>query len=231
MKNRKIVFLRHGESQWNLENRFTGWTDVNLTRKGRSEAKLSGEKLRNGGFSFNLVYTSVLKRARETMKICLSNMGLSDITIVNDWRLNERHYGALQGLNKAETAQKYGKEQVLIWRRSYTTSPPKLDIHDSRHPRFEKKYNNLKLKQLPTSESLKDTTNRVLPLWNKVISPKINFGKLILIVAHGNSIRALIKHIDKISDEKIIDINIPTGIPLIYEFDNELNAIKNYYLQ
>ena len=231
MKNRKIVFLRHGESQWNLENRFTGWTDVNLTRKGRSEAKLSGEKLRNGGFSFNLVYTSVLKRARETMKICLSNMGLSDITIVNDWRLNERHYGALQGLNKAETAQKYGKEQVLIWRRSYTTSPPKLDIHDSRHPRFEKKYNNLKLKQLPTSESLKDTTNRVLPLWNKVISPKINFGKLILIVAHGNSIRALIKHIDKISDEKIIDINIPTGIPLIYEFDNELNAIKNYYLE
>ena len=231
MKNRKIVFLRHGESQWNLENRFTGWTDVNLTRKGRSEAKLSGEKLKNGGFSFNLVYTSVLKRARETMKICLRNMGLSDITIVNDWRLNERHYGALQGLNKADTIQKYGKKQVLIWRRSYATSPPKLDIHDSRHPRFEKKYNNLKPQQLPTSEALKDTTNRVLPLWNKIISPNIDSGNLILIVAHGNSIRALIKHIDKISDEKIIDINIPTGIPLIYEFDNELNAIKNYYLQ
>ena len=231
MKNRKIVFLRHGESQWNLENRFTGWTDVNLTRKGRSEAKLSGEKLKNGGFSFNLVYTSVLKRARETMKICLRNMGLSDITIVNDWRLNERHYGALQGLNKADTTQKYGKKQVLIWRRSYAISPPKLDIHDSRHPRFEKKYNNLKPQQLPTSESLKDTTNRVLPLWNKVISPNIDSGNLILIVAHGNSIRALIKHIDKISDERIIDINIPTGIPLIYEFDNELNAIKNYYLQ
>ena len=231
MKNRKIVFLRHGESQWNLEDRFTGWTDVNLTRNGRTEAKLSGEKLKNRGFSFNLVYTSVLKRARETMKICLRNMGLSDITIVNDWRLNERHYGALQGLNKADTIQKYGKKQVLIWRRSYATSPPKLDIHDSRHPRFEKKYNNLKPQQLPTSESLKDTTNRVLPLWNKIISPNIDSGNLILIVAHGNSIRALIKHIDKISDEKIIDINIPTGIPLIYEFDNELNAIKNYYLQ
>tara|TARA_B100001750_G_C15512190_1_gene604443 strand:- start:1858 stop:2553 length:696 start_codon:yes stop_codon:yes gene_type:complete len=231
MKNRKIVFLRHGESQWNLENRFTGWTDVNLTMKGRSQAKLSGEKLKKGGFSFNLVYTSVLKRARETMKICLRNMGLSDITIVNDWRLNERHYGALQGLSKADTTQKYGKKQVLIWRRSYATSPPKLDIHDSRHPRFEKKYNNLKPHQLPTSESLKDTTNRVLPLWNKIISPNIDSGNLILIVAHGNSIRALIKHIDKISDEKIIDINIPTGIPLIYEFDNELNAIKNYYLQ
>tara|TARA_B100000029_G_scaffold180077_1_gene177676 strand:- start:10 stop:705 length:696 start_codon:yes stop_codon:yes gene_type:complete len=230
MKNRKIVFLRHGESQWNLENRFTGWTDVNLTSKGQSEARLSGEKLKNEGFSFNLVYTSVLKRAEETMKICLTNMQLSDITIIKDWRLNERHYGALQGFNKAKTAQKYGKKQVLTWRRSYNTSPPKLDFDDSRHPRFEKKYNNLEPHQLPISESLKDTTNRVLPLWDEMIAPNIHSGKNILIVAHGNSIRALIKHIDKISDEKIIEVNVPTGIPLVYEFDNELNTIKNYYL-
>ena len=230
MKNRKIVFLRHGESQWNLENRFTGWTDVNLTSKGQSEARLSGEKLKNEGFSFNLVYTSVLKRAEETMKICLTNMQLSDITIIKDWRLNERHYGTLQGLNKAKTAQKYGKKQVLTWRRSYNTSPPKLDFDDSRHPRFEKKYNNLEPHQLPISESLKDTTNRVLPLWDEMIAPNIHSGENILIVAHGNSIRALIKHIDKISDEKIIEVNVPTGIPLVYEFDNELNTIKNYYL-
>ena len=230
MKNRKIVFLRHGESQWNLENRFTGWTDVDLTRKGQSEARLSGKKLKNEGFSFNLVYTSVLKRAEETMKICLTNMQLSDITIIKDWRLNERHYGALQGLNKAKTAQKYGKKQVLTWRRSYNTSPPKLDFDDSRHPRFEKKYNNLEPHQLPISESLKDTTNRVLPLWDEMIAPNIHSGENILIVAHGNSIRALIKHIDKISDEKIIEVNVPTGIPLVYEFDNELNTIKNYYL-
>ena len=230
MKNRKIVFLRHGESQWNLENRFTGWTDVDLTRKGQSEARLSGKKLKNEGFSFNLVYTSVLKRAEETMKICLTNMQLSDITIIKDWRLNERHYGALQGLNKEKTAQKYGGKQVLTWRRSYNTSPPKLDFDDSRHPRFEKKYNNLEPHQLPISESLKDTTNRVLPLWDEMIAPNIHSGKNILIVAHGNSIRALIKHIDKISDEKIIEVNVPTGIPLVYEFDNELNTIKNYYL-
>ena len=164
------------------------------------------------------------------MKICLTNMQLSDITIIKDWRLNERHYGALQGFNKAKTAQKYGKKQVLTWRRSYNTSPPKLDFDDSRHPRFEKKYNNLEPHQLPISESLKDTTNRVLPLWDEMIAPNIHSGKNILIVAHGNSIRALIKHIDKISDEKIIEVNVPTGIPLVYEFDNELNTIKNYYL-
>ena len=230
MKKHTLVLLRHGESQWNLENRFTGWTDVDLTDKGIREAKSSGKILKEGGFNFNLVYTSVLKRVIQTMDICLSKMGLSDIPIKYNWRLNERHYGALQGLNKAETAQKYGDEQVLIWRRSYSTQPPPLELDDERHPRFDDRYSNLTKNELPASECLKDTVERFLPYWHDTIAPSIQSGKKVLIVAHGNSLRALVKYLDKISDEEIVGLNIPTGVPLVYELDDELNPIKHYYL-
>lgn len=230
MKKHILVLLRHGESQWNLENRFTGWTDVDLTDKGIREAKSSGKILKEGGFNFNLVYTSVLKRVIQTMDICLSKMGLSDISIKYNWRLNERHYGALQGLNKAETAQKYGDEQVLIWRRSYSTQPPPLELDDERHPRFDDRYSNLTENELPASECLKDTVERFLPYWHDTIAPSIQSGKKVLIVAHGNSLRALVKYLDKISDEEIVGLNIPTGIPLVYELDNKLNPTKHYYL-
>ncbi len=222
--------MRHGESQWNLENRFTGWTDVDLTKKGELEAKLSGQLLKKEQFEFDIVYTSVLKRANRTMEICLKEMNIDKIPITYDWRLNERHYGALQGLNKAETAQKYGEKQVLIWRRSYDIAPPKLNIKDKKHPSYDLKYQKLKKNELPEGESLKDTLIRVMPLWKNDIIPRISSLQKILIVAHGNSLRAIVKILDCISKEKIIETNIPTGIPLVYEFNEKLNPIKNYYL-
>ena len=226
----KLVLLRHGESKWNLENKFTGWTDVDLTEKGEAEAKNAGELINNENINIDLVFTSVLKRAINTMNICLSNMGYNNPEIIQDWRLNERHYGSLQGLNKSETAKKYGDDQVLIWRRSYDIKPPELDQDDNRHPRFDKKYKNLDSHSLPSSECLKDTVERFLPYWEETISPYVKNGKKVMIVAHGNSLRALVKHLDKISDDKILGLNIPTGIPLIYELDESLNPIKNYYL-
>ena len=225
-----MILLRHGESQWNLENRFTGWTDVDLSKNGVKEAISSGEILKDSSFDFDLVYSSLLIRANHTIDICLKEMGISDIPIKYNWRLNERHYGTLQGLNKYETAQKYGEEQVLIWRRSYNTPPPPLDINDERHPRFDKRYNDLTANQLPASESLKDTEDRFLPYWHETIFPTIQSGKKVLIVAHGNSLRALVKHLDDISEEEIIGLNIPTGVPLVYELDDQLIPIKHYYL-
>ncbi len=227
---KKLVLLRHGQSQWNLENRFTGWKDVDLTEKGESEARESGKLLKKNGFTFDIVHTSVLKRAIRTMEICLSVMGLEKIPIQFNWRLNERHYGALQGLNKAETAAKYGDEQVHVWRRSYTTPPPKLDLNDERHPRFDERYSNLAPDDLPASECLKDTVDRFLPYWHNIIKPDIDSGKRVLIVAHGNSLRALVKYLDQTSDQEIVNLNIPTGVPLVYELDRKLNPIRNYYL-
>jgi len=226
----KLVLLRHGESQWNFKNRFTGWTDVDLTNNGVVEARFSGQLLKDKNYSFNLVYTSVLKRAIKTMELCLAEMNLDDIPIKYNWRLNERHYGALQGLNKAETAKKYGDEQVLVWRRSYDIPPPPLNLDDKRHPRFEEKYSDLDTSKLPASECLEDTVNRFLPFWHKIIAPSIQSGKKVLIVAHGNSLRALVKYLDQISDKEIVGLNIPTGIPLVYDLDNELNPMKHYYL-
>ena len=227
---KKLTLLRHGESIWNLENRFTGWTDVDLSNKGFEEARSAGKILSKEKFEFDLVYTSVLKRAIQTTKICLENMTLSNIPIIYDWHLNERHYGNLQGLNKKETASKFGPDQVQKWRRSYDISPPPLKFNDKRHPRFDKLYKNVNNSKLPSSESLKDTEDRFLPFWHKKISPSIQNGKNVLIVAHGNSLRALIKYIDKISNKKIMSVNIPTGIPLIYELDDKLKPIKNYYI-
>lgn len=226
----KLVLLRHGESKWNLENKFTGWTDVDLTEKGKAEAKNAGELINNENINIDLVFTSVLKRAINTMNICLSNMDHNNPKIFQDWRLNERHYGSLQGLNKSETAEKYGDDQVLIWRRSYDIKPPELDQDDDRHPRFDKKYENLDPNSLPSSECLKDTVERFLPYWEETISPNVKNGKKVMIVAHGNSLRALVKHLDKISDDKILGLNIPTGTPLVYELDEDLNPLKNYYL-
>ena len=226
----KLVLLRHGQSEWNLENKFTGWTDVDLTEKGEAEAKNAGKLIKNEKIKIDLVFTSVLKRAINTMNICLSSMDDNNPEIFQDWRLNERHYGSLQGLNKSETAEKYGDDQVLIWRRSYDIKPPELDRDDDRHPRFDKKYADLSSEILPSSECLKDTVERFLPYWEKTISPQINSGKCIMIVAHGNSLRALVKHLDRVSDKDIIGINIPTGAPLIYELDRDLTPIKNYYL-
>ena len=230
MNTIKLVLLRHGESKWNLENRFTGWTDVGLTDRGKAEAKSSGQLLKEEGFDFDLVYTSVLKRATGTMDICLNEMNINDVPIIYDWRLNERHYGALQGLNKAETAEKYGDEQVLIWRRSYSTPPPPLDIDDERHPRLDGRYKDLTPSQLPASECLKDTVDRFLPFWHETIAPSVQSGEKVLIVAHGNSLRALVKYLDKITDEEIVGLNIPTGVPLVYELDSDLKPIKHYYL-
>jgi len=219
----KLVLLRHGESQWNLENRFTGWTDVDLTPK--------GEKiLQEEGFVFDLIYTSVLTRAIRTMEICLSKMQIDNVPIKYNWRLNERHYGALQGLNKAETAVKYGDEQVLIWRRSYDTQPPALEISDKRWSGNDPTYANMDQKDVPLTECLKDTVNRFLPYWQETIAPSIRSGKKVLIVAHGNSLRALVKYLDNITDKEIVGLNIPTGVPMIYELDDKLKPIKHYYL-
>ncbi len=226
----KLVLLRHGESQWNLENRFTGWTNVDLTPKGELEAKSAGVVLKENGFEFNLVYTSVLKRAIRTMEICLSAMTIDKIPIEYSWRLNERHYGALQGLNKSETAKKYGDEQVLQWRRSYDIPPPPIQKSDERWSGNDPNYSNIDQSDIPLSECLKDTVNRFLPYWNNTIGPSIQNGKIVMIVAHGNSLRSLVKHLDNISDNDIISLNIPTGIPLIYELNSDLKPIKNYYL-
>ena len=226
----KLVLLRHGESQWNLENRFTGWTDVGLTEKGENEARQSGRLLKSEGLTFDVVHTSLLKRANHTMDLCLKELGKNDIPIHYNWRLNERHYGALQGLNKAETADEYGDDQVHIWRRSYSTPPPKLDRNDKRHPRFDKRYTDINPNDLPSSECLKDTVDRFLPYWFQSIKPNIEKGERVLIVAHGNSLRALVKYLDNISDHDILELNIPTGVPLVYELDDDLAPISNYYL-
>ncbi len=226
----KLVLLRHGESQWNLENRFTGWTDVDLTEKGEAEARESGQLLKEEEFQFDVAHTSVLKRANRTMEICLDEMDDDNIIIKYNWRLNERHYGALQGLNKAETAKKYGDEKVLIWRRSYSTPPPQLDSGDERHPRFDERYSDLDTNALPGSECLKDTVDRFLPYWHESIEPDIESGKRVFIVAHGNSLRALVKYLDTVSDKDIVGLNIPTGVPLVYELDESLKPIRNYYL-
>lgn len=226
----KLVLLRHGESVWNKENRFTGWTDVDLSDKGKQEAQKAGETLKKEGFTFDIAYTSVLKRAIRTLWYTLDETDLMWIPVYRNWRLNERHYGALQGLNKSETAKKYGEEQVLIWRRSYDICPPPLTKEDERYPGKDPRYKDLNPKDLPLTESLKTTVDRFLPYWNETIAPTIKSGKRVIIAAHGNSLRALVKHLDKISEEDIISLNIPTGIPLVYELDENLKPIKNYYL-
>ncbi|MHC1624655.1 MAG: 2,3-diphosphoglycerate-dependent phosphoglycerate mutase [Methermicoccaceae archaeon] len=226
----KLVLLRHGESTWNRENRFTGWTDVDLTDKGIVEAKEAAKYLKDAGFDFDVAFTSVLKRAIRTLWIVLDEMDLMWLPVMKSWRLNERHYGALQGLNKAETAKKYGEEQVLLWRRSYEVPPPPLEKTDERYPLNDKKYRDIDEKDIPLSECLKDTVERFLPYWHEVIAPTISSGKRVLITAHGNSLRALVKYLDNISNEDIIKLNIPTGIPLIYELDESLKPIKHYYL-
>lgn len=226
----KLVLIRHGQSVWNLENRFTGWTDVGLTEQGRVEAQTAGRMLKKEGFVFDLAYTSVLRRAIQTLWIVLQEANLEWIPVTNAWQLNERHYGALQGLNKSEMAEKYGEGQVKIWRRSYDVPPPPLAETDERHPKFDPRYASLTPEQLPATESLKLTLDRVLPYWNTVISPTIRSGKRVIVAAHGNSIRALVKHLDAISDAGITELNIPTGLPLVYELDEELKPIKNYYL-
>ncbi|NYT45213.1 2,3-diphosphoglycerate-dependent phosphoglycerate mutase [Alcaligenaceae bacterium] len=226
----KLVLMRHGESQWNLENRFTGWTDVDLTDTGREQARQAGLLLREQGFGFDLAYSSVLKRAIRTLWITLDAMDAMYTPVGLSWRLNERHYGALQGLNKAETAAKYGEEQVLIWRRAYATAPNPLDNDDPRHPRFDRRYAKIAADKLPATECLKDTVERVLPFWNDSIAPAIRAGRRVLVAAHGNSLRALIKHLDGISEEDIVHLNIPTGQPLVYELDDDLRPLRHYYL-
>jgi 2,3-bisphosphoglycerate-dependent phosphoglycerate mutase len=227
---KKLVLLRHGESTWNRENRFTGWTDVDLSPKGLEEAKLAGRLLREQGFSFDVAYTSVLKRAVRTLWIVLEEMDLMWIPIHNSWRLNERHYGALQGLNKAETASKFGEQQVLLWRRSYDVPPPALGSDDPRHPRHDPRYAALKAADLPLTECLKDTVERFLPYWNDVIAPDVRAGRKVIISAHGNSIRALVKYLDNVGDQEIVGLNIPTGVPLVYELDDDLKPLRSYYL-
>ena len=226
----KIVFMRHGESTWNLANRFTGWVDVDLTDKGINEAKTAGRVLREAGFHFDLAYTSVLKRAIRTLWLALDEMDQMYLPIKNDWRLNERHYGALQGLDKAETAAKFGDEQVLVWRRSYDTPPPALDETDDRSSFKDPRYAGLPKESIPLTECLKDTVARVMPAWEEEIAPAIRAGKQILISAHGNSLRALIKMLDNISDADIVGLNIPNGQPLVYELDADLKPIRHYYL-
>ncbi len=227
---KKLVLLRHGESLWNKENRFTGWTDVELTPKGVQEAIEAGRTLRNEGYRFDAAYTSVLKRAIKTLWLVLEEMELMWIPVYRSWRLNERHYGALQGLDKAETVAKHGMDQVHIWRRSYDVRPPALTVDDERYPARDPRYADLLPGQLPLTECLKDTVDRFLPYWREVIEPAVRKGTLVLIVAHGNSLRALVKHLDGISDEEILGINIPTGIPLVYELADDLGPIRHYYL-
>jgi 2,3-bisphosphoglycerate-dependent phosphoglycerate mutase len=226
----KLVLIRHGESTWNLENRFTGWTDVPLTATGVEQAKESGRLLQQAGYDFDIAYTSVLKRAIWTLWYCLDELDRTWLPVLNDWRLNERHYGALQGLNKAETAKQYGDQQVLVWRRSYDTPPPVLDAADPRGQRGDVRYAKLKPEQIPLTECLKDTVARVLPAWNDSIAPAIRSGQRVLIAAHGNSIRAMVKYLDGISDADIVGLNIPNGIPLVYELDKDLKPIQSYYL-
>ncbi len=227
---KKLVLLRHGESTWNKENRFTGWTDVDLTAKGLEEAKTAGRLLKENGFIFDIAHTSVLKRAIRTLWITLDEMDQMWIPVKLTWRLNERHYGSLQGLNKAETAIKFSEEQVLIWRRSYDIRPPALTRDDDRYPGFDLRYKNLERDEIPLTECLKDTVDRFLPYWNKTIAPQIQSDQRVIIAAHGNSLRALVKYLDNVSDKDILNVNIPTGVPLIYELDDNLKPIRNYYL-
>ncbi len=226
----KLVLLRHGESVWNRENRFTGWMDVDLSEKGITEAAEAGRLLKKLEYTFNMTYTSVLKRAIRTLWIILDEMDMMWMPVYRSWRLNERHYGVLQGLNKAETTAKHGKDQVLLWRRSYDVRPPVLERTDERHPIMDPKYKGLSNEELPSTECLKDVTARILPYWNGIIAPVIKLDAKVLIVAHGNSLRALIKHLDSISDDAIVNLNVPTGIPLVYELDEGLKPIKHYYL-
>ncbi len=227
---KKLVLLRHGESTWNKENRFTGWTDVALSEKGVQEAKTAALLLKQNGFVFDVAYTSLLKRAIKTLWIVLEDMELMWIPVNLSWRLNERHYGALQGFNKSETAAKFGEQQVLLWRRSYDVRPPALDKSDSRYPGNDPRYRGLPEKNLPLTECLRDTVTRFLPYWNETIAPAVKSGQNVILSAHGNSLRALIKHLDHISDQQIVDLNIPTGIPLVYELDNNMLPLKHYYL-
>ena len=227
---RQVVLLRHGESLWNKENRFSGWTDVDLSDHGRDEGREAARSLKKQGFSFDVAFTSVLKRAIRTLWIVLDEMDLLWLPVHRDWRLNERHYGALQGLNKAETACQYGDAQVKLWRRSYDVRPPALKVEDPRHPSYDPRYRNLRQDQLPTMESLKDTVARFLPSWHDCIAPLVLGGQSVLIVAHGNSLRALVKYLDGISDAEIVSLNIPTGIPLVYELDDALRPIRHYWI-
>jgi len=226
----KIVLIRHGESTWNKENRFTGWTDVDLSEKGVAEAVQGGKALKEASFTFDIAYTSLLKRAVRTLWLVLDGLDLMWIPVEKSWRLNERHYGALQGLNKAETAQKFGDEQVHIWRRSYDIRPPELERTDERFPGHDPRYADLSDEELPTTECLKDTVARFLPFWHDVAVPVIRSGKKVLIVAHGNSLRALVKYLDQVPDDEIVGLNIPTGVPLVYELDDDLKPIRHYYL-
>jgi len=226
----RLVLLRHGESSWNKENRFTGWTDVDLSEKGLEEAREAGRLMAAEKYEFDVAYMSVLKRAIRTLWIALDELDQMWIPVLRSWRLNERHYGALQGLNKAETAAKYGEEQVKIWRRSYDTPPPPLTYEDPRHPSHDRRYADLKRSELPLTESLKDTVARFLPYWGDVIAPEMKAGKRVLIVAHGNSLRALVKYLENIPDDKIVDLNIPTGIPLVYSLNEDLKPLTKYYL-
>jgi 2,3-bisphosphoglycerate-dependent phosphoglycerate mutase len=227
---KKIVLLRHGESVWNKENLFTGWTDVDLSEQGRVEAKEAGAVLKKEGHTFDVAFTSVLKRAIRTLWTVLDEMDLMWVPVHRDWRLNERHYGALQGLNKAETAAKYGEAQVKIWRRSYSIPPPALEVTDPRYPGNDPRYKDLTREQLPLTECLKDTVARFLPCWHEKIAPSVKAGKQVLITAHGNSLRALVKYLDDVSEEEIIGLNIPTGVPLVYELDDDLRPLRHYYL-
>ena len=226
----KLVLLRHGESTWNKENRFTGWTDVDLSERGREEAKDAGRLLRDGGYVFDQAYTSVLKRAIRTLWIALDGLDQMWIPVEKSWRLNERHYGALQGLNKAETAAQHGDAQVKIWRRSYDIPPPPLEASDPRHPSRDPRYAALDPEELPLTESLKSTVDRFMPYWNGTIAPAIRSGKRLLIAAHGNSLRALVKYLDNVDEQTIVELNIPTGIPLVYELDDQLRPMRHYYL-
>jgi 2,3-bisphosphoglycerate-dependent phosphoglycerate mutase len=226
----KLVLLRHGESTWNKENRFTGWTDVDLSEKGRAEAKLAGQTLLAEGLTFDLAFTSVLKRAIRTLWIALDEMDLMWIPVENSWRLNERHYGGLQGLNKAETAARYGDAQVLIWRRSYDIPPPALTPDDDRYPGQDPRYRDLPPSDLPLTECLKDTVARFLPYWHESIAPEVRSGRRVVIAAHGNSLRALVMYLDGVSEEEIVGLNIPTGVPLVYELDDALRPLRHYYL-
>ena len=226
----KLVLIRHGESTWNLENRFTGWTDVDLTDTGVAQATTAGQLLKAEGYDFDVAYTSVLKRATRTLWHVLDAMDRTWLPVVHSWRLNERHYGALQGLNKGETAKKYGDDQVLVWRRSYDTPPPAIDAADARSERSDRRYAKLGAEQVPLTECLKDTVDRVMPFWLESMAPAIKADKRIVVAAHGNSIRALIKYLDNVSDEDIVNLNIPNGIPLVYELDRELKPIRHYYL-
>ncbi|MDQ5987160.1 MAG: 2,3-bisphosphoglycerate-dependent phosphoglycerate mutase [Syntrophus sp. SKADARSKE-3] len=227
---KKMVLIRHGESLWNKENRFTGWTDVDLSEKGLEEALTGGRLLKQEGYTFDLAYTSLLKRAIHTLNIVLDEMDLQWIPVIKTWRLNERHYGALQGLNKAEMAAKYGEEQIKLWRRGFAVRPPELTREDERYPGREIKYSTLSENDLPVAESLKDTIARFMPCWHEQIAPTIREGRQIVIAAHGNSLRALVKYLDDIPDEEIVELNIPTGIPLVYELDDNLKPLNHYYL-